>query len=101
MSDEIDYMDTIDDYKESIDDKSERILYLTQLLIILPYPDMSMVFNVIAFSSTLYAFFFGTAFNNAYRPVSHIHKRNIHFLMSKFKRKLANLKLKFFKKKQD
>ena len=51
-----------------------------QLLVLLPYPDMSMVFNVIAFSSTLFAFFFGSAFNNLYRDIDDLDKRNVHVL---------------------
>ena len=80
--------------------KSGRVIYLPQLLVLLPYPDMSMVFNVIAFSSTLYAFFFGTAFNNVYRPVSHLHKRNIDFIAKKLKKKIKQLKNKLCAKEK-
>jgi len=37
-----------------------------------------MVFNVIAFASTLFAFFYGTAFNNLYRNVADLDRKNIH-----------------------
>merc|ERR1712228_69337 len=60
-------------------------VYTPQILVLLPYPDMSMVFNVIAFSSTLFAFFFGTAFNNLYRDVEDLDKRNFHALTDKLK----------------
>jgi hypothetical protein len=36
------------------------------LLLSLPFPDFSMPFNVIAFSSTIIAFFFGSMFNTLY-----------------------------------
>eukprot|EP00808_Paulinella_micropora_P006679 g44954.t1 len=43
-------------------------LYSEQFLVLLPFPDMSMPFNVIAFTSTVLAFFFGSMFNMLYKP---------------------------------
>ena len=54
-----------------------QIVFTPQMLVLLPYPDMSMVFNVIAFSSTLFAFFFGSSFNNLYRNIEDLDKKNI------------------------
>jgi len=57
--------------------RASRIVLSPQMLVLLPYPDMSMVFNVIAFSSTLFAFFFGSSFNNLYRNEQDLDKKNI------------------------
>ena len=53
-----------------------------------------MVFNVIAFSSTLFAFLFGTAFNNLYRDVKDLERRNIHYIKDYFKTQLNQCKRK-------
>eukprot|EP01083_Nonionella_stella_P043463 117218_1 len=73
------------------------IYYTSQILILLPYPDMSMVFNVIAFSSTLFAFFFGTAFNNIYRDIEDLDKRNVHLITDKVKKFFTKMLQKFKK----
>lgn len=54
--------------------KSVR-LYTESLLIVLPSPDFSMPFNVIAFTSTLLAFFFGSLFNTLYSSPPEVLKR--------------------------
>jgi len=50
-------------------------LYTESLLIVLPSPDFSMPFNVIAFTSTLLAFFFGSLFNTLYSSPPEVLKR--------------------------
>jgi len=49
--------------------------YTTGLLLLLPFPDFSMPFNVIAFTSTLLAFLFGSMFNMTYARYEEILKR--------------------------
>lgn len=49
--------------------------YTTGLLVLLPFPDFSMPFNVIAFTSTVLAFFFGSLFNMTYSRTNEILKR--------------------------
>eukprot|EP00457_Paulinella_chromatophora_P005423 gb/GEZN01005440.1/.p1 GENE.gb/GEZN01005440.1/~~gb/GEZN01005440.1/.p1 ORF type:complete len:592 (-),score=69.06 gb/GEZN01005440.1/:29-1804(-) len=51
-------------------------LYSEQFLVLLPFPDMSMPFNVIAFTSTVLAFFFGSMFNMLYKTPKEILARS-------------------------
>ncbi|XXQ31232.1 GPI transamidase component PIG-T [Plasmodiophora brassicae] len=50
-------------------------LYTESLVVLFPGPDMSMPFNVIAFTSTFLAFFFGTMFNTLYRHPTELANR--------------------------
>ena len=50
-------------------------LYTDGLLVLLPFPDMSMPFNVIAFTSTVIAFLFGSLFNLFYSTDQQIRDR--------------------------
>jgi phosphatidylinositol glycan class T len=43
-------------------------IYSDALLLRMPYPDFSMPFNVIAFTSTVLTFFFGSMFTGLFRP---------------------------------
>jgi hypothetical protein len=52
-----------------------RHVYTESLLVMLPFPDFSMPFNVIAFTSTLLAFFFGSLFNMLHSSPNEILRR--------------------------
>lgn len=70
-------------------------LYSDGMLVLLPSPDFSMPFNVIAFTCTVMAFFFGSIFNMVYNSDEEILKRGESTVLSRFKEragKLANCK---------
>ena len=50
-------------------------IYSLPMLVMLPSPDFSMPFNVIAFTSTVMAFFFGSMFNLLYSTDEQIKER--------------------------
>ena len=50
-------------------------MYTESMLVILPFPDFSMPFNVIAFTSTTLAFFFGSVFNMLHSSPNEILRR--------------------------
>jgi hypothetical protein len=56
------------DQSRNIQPLANAVLYSTPLILRMPYPDFSMPFNVIAFTSTLLAFFFGSVFSLLFRP---------------------------------
>jgi phosphatidylinositol glycan class T len=58
----------------AVDDESV-LFYTDGLLLSLPFPDFSMPFNVIAFTSTILAFFFGSVLNMTAAPYSEVLKR--------------------------
>jgi len=55
-------------------------VYTPQLLVLLPYPDMSMVFNVWAFSSTIFSVMFTMLFNTLYREANDQRAENLKML---------------------
>ena len=65
--------------------------YTTGLLVLLPFPDMSMPFNVVAFTSTVLAFFFGSMFNLTYSTTADIIKRSQQTPVTRIKSRLAGL----------
>ena len=65
--------------------------YTTGLLILLPFPDMSMPFNVVAFTSTVLAFFFGSLFNLTYSTTADIVARSRQTPLSRVKNRLTGL----------
>ena len=66
--------------------------YTTGLLVLLPFPDMSMPFNVVAFTSTVLAFFFGSLFNLTYSTTANIVKRSQQTPLSRVRGRLAALR---------
>lgn len=72
-------------------------LYTESLLIVLPSPDFSMPFNVIAFTSTLLAFFFGSLFNTLYSSPPEVLKRGRTTLGQRICTKLLAIVNKFAK----
>jgi phosphatidylinositol glycan class T len=75
--------------------KNSRV-YTDGALILLPFPDNSMPFNVIAFSSTVLAFFFGSLFNLLYSGPVEIMEREKRSWGKTIKEKLSKL----YKRKQ-
>ena len=65
--------------------------YTTGLLVLLPFPDMSMPFNVVAFTSTVLAFFFGSLFNLTYSTTADIVQRSKQTPLSRIKSRLVAL----------
>lgn len=49
--------------QDSTDEREAFRFYTDGALVLLPFPDASMPFNVVAFTSTVLAFFFGSVFN--------------------------------------
>lgn len=56
-------------------DSPRVVFYTSGLLLLLPFPDFSMPFNVIAFTSTVLAFFWGSLFNMSYGSYEQVLKR--------------------------
>ena len=65
--------------------------YTTGLLVLLPFPDMSMPFNVVAFTSTVLAFFFGSLFNLTYSTTAAIIQRSQQTPIARIRAKLQAL----------
>ena len=65
--------------------------YTPGLLVLLPFPDMSMPFNVVAFTSTVLAFFFGSLFNLTYSTTADIVARSQQTPIARIKGRLAAL----------
>jgi phosphatidylinositol glycan class T len=59
----------------AVDDDESVLFYTDGLLLSLPFPDFSMPFNVIAFTSTILAFFFGSVLNMTAAPYNEVLKR--------------------------
>jgi hypothetical protein len=76
-------------------------LYSTPLLLLLPFPDASMPFNVIAFTSTMAAFLFGSMFHVLYADEEEIIKRRYETPLDRVKSKLGRLLFCFRKRKSD
>ena len=60
---------------EPLVDSPRIVFYTSGLLLLLPFPDFSMPFNVIAFTSTVLAFFWGSLFNMSYGSYEQVLKR--------------------------
>jgi hypothetical protein len=65
-----------DDDVAGAEEEQWQTVWSTGLLAALPGPDLSMPFNVIAFTSTVIAFFIGSLFNMAAEAPDRILKRN-------------------------
>ena len=76
---------------DSASTQSALRFYTPGLLVLLPFPDMSMPFNVVAFTSTVLAFLFGSLFNLTYSTTADIVQRSKQTPLSRIKSKLAAL----------
>jgi hypothetical protein len=85
---------------------NSQVIFSNALVIAIPSPDMSMPFNVIAYSCTIFSFLFGSLFNSLFRSDREIHHRRNRNKNNKEKKpsKLTSLLDKIFKrskKKED
>jgi hypothetical protein len=76
-----------------------RHVYTESLLVMLPFPDFSMPFNVIAFTSTLLAFFFGSIFNMLHSSPNEILRRGRVTVGQRVRSLIVNYFKNVFKKK--
>ena len=90
-----------DETKSSLPNTPSTTLYSSSLLVLPPVPDMSMPFNVISLSCTLFAFVLGSLLNILVRRGTEYikreltgeeEKRPIHKIRDKFKEKAGKLK---------
>jgi phosphatidylinositol glycan class T len=84
--------------KTSTDDSEWILSYTPSLLVLMPFPDFSMPFNVIAFTSTILATFFGSLFNMTYARTEEVLKRRPEY--EEKPTMVQKLKALFGKKKQ-
>lgn len=76
---------------EECDSETPVRVYSEGLLVLLAFPDQSMPFNVIAFTSTVFAFFFGSLFNMLYHVSSKIAEHEDKKLLARAAKKVKAL----------